>query len=60
MNARAMLMLALPTFLPSSPLTTSKGVMTLVIGLASFPLMPAGPTQSANWARGKKGWFTER
>lgn len=22
--------------------------------------MPPGPTQTANWARGKKGWFTER
>lgn len=37
-----------------------EGVMTLVIGLASFILMPAGPSQTANWARGKKGWFTER
>lgn len=22
--------------------------------------MPPGPTQTANWSRGKKGWFTER
>ncbi|KAL4804756.1 major facilitator superfamily domain-containing protein [Aspergillus unguis] len=37
-----------------------EGLLTLVIGLAAFALMPPGPCQTANWARGKKGWFTER
>lgn len=34
--------------------------MTLVIGLLAFGLMPPSPTQTANWFRGKKGWFNER
>ena len=34
--------------------------MTLIIGVFSWGLMPPGPTQTANWFRGKKGWFTER
>ncbi|RMD44537.1 hypothetical protein DV735_g558, partial [Chaetothyriales sp. CBS 134920] len=37
-----------------------EGLFTLVLGLSAFLLMPPGPTQTANWARGKKGWFTER
>ncbi|TLS21734.1 uncharacterized protein PpBr36_09531 [Pyricularia pennisetigena] len=37
-----------------------EGLMTLTIGLFSFGLMPAGPCQTANWFRGKKGWFNER
>ncbi|KAL1836228.1 hypothetical protein VTJ49DRAFT_5409 [Mycothermus thermophilus] len=37
-----------------------EGLMTLVIGLFSFLLMPAGPCQTASWFRGSKGWFTER
>ncbi|KAL2822697.1 major facilitator superfamily domain-containing protein [Aspergillus cavernicola] len=37
-----------------------EGLLTLVIGLSAFILMPPGPCQTANWARGKKGWFTER
>ncbi|KAL2205636.1 MFS general substrate transporter [Sarocladium strictum] len=36
------------------------GLMTLLIGILSFGMMPAGPTQTANWFRGKKGWFTPR
>ncbi|KYQ30466.1 MFS transporter [Pyricularia oryzae 70-15] len=36
------------------------GLMTLMIGLFSFVLMPAGPCQTAHWFRGKKGWFNER
>lgn len=35
-------------------------MVTLVFGLLSFGLMPAGPTQTASWFRGKKGWFTAR
>ncbi|KAI6350216.1 hypothetical protein MCOR25_010581 [Pyricularia grisea] len=37
-----------------------EGLMTLIIGLLAFVLMPAGPCQTANWFRGKKGWFSER
>ncbi|KAL5342108.1 major facilitator superfamily domain-containing protein [Aspergillus crustosus] len=37
-----------------------EGLLTLLIGLIAFVLMPAGPCQTANWARGKRGWFTER
>ncbi|KIW57619.1 hypothetical protein PV05_02188 [Exophiala xenobiotica] len=37
-----------------------EGLFTLVVGLTAFTLMPPGPCQTANWARGKKGWFTER
>ncbi|KAH0847240.1 hypothetical protein AYO21_10856 [Fonsecaea monophora] len=37
-----------------------EGLLTLVLGLVAFMLMPPGPCQTANWARGKKGWFTER
>ncbi|KAL9623144.1 MAG: hypothetical protein Q9160_002459 [Pyrenula sp. 1 TL-2023] len=37
-----------------------EGLITFVFGLAAFALMPPSPTQTANWSRGKKGWFTER
>ncbi|OJJ49947.1 hypothetical protein ASPZODRAFT_59291 [Penicilliopsis zonata CBS 506.65] len=37
-----------------------EGIFTLLIGLVAFILIPPSPTQTANWARGKKGWFTER
>ncbi|TLD23016.1 hypothetical protein PspLS_07062 [Pyricularia sp. CBS 133598] len=37
-----------------------EGLVTLIIGLLAFGLMPAGPCQTANWFRGKKGWFSER
>ncbi|EPE36730.1 MFS general substrate transporter [Glarea lozoyensis ATCC 20868] len=37
-----------------------EGVLTLLLGLASFVLMPPSPTQTASKLRGKKGWFTER
>ncbi|KAL4780691.1 major facilitator superfamily domain-containing protein [Aspergillus varians] len=37
-----------------------EGLLTLLIGLVAFLLMPPGPCQTANWARGKKGWFSER
>ncbi|RAK72439.1 putative MFS transporter [Aspergillus fijiensis CBS 313.89] len=36
------------------------GLFTLALGLLSFVFLPPGPTQTANWARGKDGWFTER
>ncbi|PGH13582.1 hypothetical protein AJ79_03575 [Helicocarpus griseus UAMH5409] len=37
-----------------------EGLFTMIFGFLSFGLMPASPTQTANWFRGKKGWFTER
>ncbi|RPB13940.1 MFS general substrate transporter [Morchella conica CCBAS932] len=37
-----------------------EGTITFAIGLASWILMPPGPTQTANWARGKNGWFSEK
>ncbi|CEJ90369.1 Putative Major facilitator superfamily transporter [[Torrubiella] hemipterigena] len=36
-----------------------EGLLTLVIGLLSWVLMPAGPCQTASWFRGKDGWFNE-
>jgi len=36
-----------------------EGCLTLVVGLASFFLMPAGPTQTKAWYR-PNGWFTEK
>ncbi|KAI1505731.1 major facilitator superfamily domain-containing protein [Biscogniauxia marginata] len=37
-----------------------EGVITGTIGLLSFVMMPPGPTQTASWSRGKKGWFSPR
>jgi MFS family permease len=37
-----------------------EGLLTLVLGIFSFLLMPAGPTQTASWFRGKHGWFTTK
>ncbi|KAK5723904.1 hypothetical protein LTR17_013833 [Elasticomyces elasticus] len=37
-----------------------EGLFTLLIGIAAFALMPPSPCQTANWIRGKKGWFTPR
>lgn len=36
-----------------------EGLLTLIIGLSSFFLMPASPVQTKAWWR-PKGWFTER
>ncbi|KAJ9611995.1 hypothetical protein H2200_003590 [Cladophialophora chaetospira] len=36
-----------------------EGVITGVVGILSWGLMPASPCQTANWFGGKKGWFTE-
>ncbi|KAG9095007.1 hypothetical protein FRC07_011165, partial [Ceratobasidium sp. 392] len=36
-----------------------EGSLTLAAGIASFFLMPAGPTQTKAWFR-PKGWFSER
>ncbi|KAK0638485.1 major facilitator superfamily domain-containing protein [Cercophora newfieldiana] len=37
-----------------------EGILTLIIGIFSWGIMPPGPTQTRNWFRGKDGWFTER
>jgi len=37
-----------------------EGIVTLIIGILSWGLMPPGPTQTKNWFRGKNGWFTDR
>ncbi|KAM0487010.1 hypothetical protein ACHAPX_000277 [Trichoderma viride] len=37
-----------------------EGLMTLVVGILAFGLMPAGPCQTKGWLRGKAGWFSER
>ncbi|KAH8807969.1 major facilitator superfamily domain-containing protein [Xylogone sp. PMI_703] len=37
-----------------------EGLFTLILGILAFGLMPAAPTKTASWFRGKKGWFTER
>ncbi|KAL5416505.1 hypothetical protein PMIN03_002050 [Paraphaeosphaeria minitans] len=36
-----------------------EGILTFVIGVFSYVLMPAGATQTASWFRGKNGWFSE-
>ncbi|KAL0934148.1 allantoate permease [Colletotrichum truncatum] len=36
-----------------------EGIVTLIIGIFSWGLMPPGPCQTKNWFRGKKGWFTD-
>ncbi|KAJ5165764.1 Major facilitator superfamily domain general substrate transporter [Penicillium capsulatum] len=37
-----------------------EGLITLVVGLAAYILMPPGPCQTAHWSRGKSGWFSPR
>ncbi|KAH7309788.1 major facilitator superfamily domain-containing protein [Stachybotrys elegans] len=37
-----------------------EGLLTLVVGILAWGLMPAGPTQTIGWMRGKNGWFNER
>jgi len=36
-----------------------EGLITLTVGITSFYMMPAGPTQTKYWYR-PKGWFNER
>ncbi|KAF6843874.1 allantoate permease [Colletotrichum musicola] len=36
-----------------------EGIVTLIIGIFSWGLMPPGPCQTRNWFRGKNGWFTD-
>ncbi|KAE9374341.1 MFS general substrate transporter [Stipitochalara longipes BDJ] len=37
-----------------------EGLITLIVGLFAFVLMPSSPTTTSSWFRGQKGWFTER
>ncbi|KAE8450784.1 hypothetical protein EG329_005697 [Mollisiaceae sp. DMI_Dod_QoI] len=37
-----------------------EGLITLVVGLFAYALMPSSPTSTAGWLRGEKGWFSER
>src|SRR4051794_27700558 len=37
-----------------------EGLLTLILGVVAFVLMPPSPTQTASTLRGKKRWFTER
>ncbi|KAI2465907.1 MFS general substrate transporter [Annulohypoxylon bovei var. microspora] len=36
-----------------------EGLITTLIGIFSWGLMPPGPTQTRHWFRGKNGWFTD-
>ncbi|KAE8342836.1 hypothetical protein BDV24DRAFT_173531 [Aspergillus arachidicola] len=37
-----------------------EGLITAIIGVLSWGLMPPGPCQTKSWFRGKDGWFSER
>jgi hypothetical protein len=37
-----------------------EGLVTVIIGVLSWGLMPPGPCQTRSWFRGKNGWFSER
>jgi sugar phosphate permease len=36
-----------------------EGIVTVIIGVFSWGLMPPGPCQTRNWFRGRDGWFTD-
>ncbi len=37
-----------------------EAIATLIVGILSWGMMPAGPCQTKGWLRGKDGWFSER
>lgn len=37
-----------------------EGILTALIGAASWFYLPPSPTQTKSWFRGRDGWFTER
>ncbi|KKY22824.1 putative phthalate transporter [Phaeomoniella chlamydospora] len=37
-----------------------EGTITGLIGIATYFYLPASPTETASWFRGKHGWFNER
>jgi hypothetical protein len=39
--------------------TVNRGILTLLIGVATFFKMPPSPTQTKTWFR-PKGWFSDR
>ncbi|KAI0180351.1 MFS general substrate transporter [Hypoxylon sp. FL1284] len=36
-----------------------EGLITTLVGVFSWGLMPPGPTQTRHWFRGRDGWFSE-
>ena len=46
-------------YLPLISCISSRGLITLVIGITTFFMMPPSPTQTRKWYR-PNGWFTER
>ncbi|KAF5858480.1 hypothetical protein ETB97_004365 [Aspergillus alliaceus] len=36
-----------------------EGLVTAIIGVLSWGLMPPGPCQTRSWFRGREGWFSE-
>ena len=46
--------------IPNAILIESQGILTLVVGILAFVLMPSSPTSTASWFRGQSGWFSER
>lgn len=46
--------------LPLRLIQAEQGLLTLALGLLAIILLPPSATQTAHWARGKKGWFTAR
>lgn len=55
-----LLFIQISLLLGHTNLTLTQGLLTMAIGLLSFLFMPAGPTQTASWFRGKNGWYTPR
>lgn len=37
-----------------------EGLVTLAVGIVAAFYLPASPTETKGWLRGKEGWFTER
>jgi hypothetical protein len=50
----------LQNFRSDSKLIHLQGLITLVVGILASGLMPAAPTKTASWFRGRNGWFSER
>ncbi|CCC11876.1 hypothetical protein SMACR_05088 [Sordaria macrospora] len=37
-----------------------EALISLIVGIFAFVLMPPGPCQTKSWFRGKNGWFSDR
>ena len=46
-------------YIPLIGCISTRGLITLIIGIATFFMMPPSPTQTRKWYR-PNGWFTER